>query len=218
MSLDKLSNVTLKLIMVGDSSCGKTALLHHFIEGKFSEGGHTQTIGVEFGAKTLRIGDRAIKMQIWDTSGQERFRSVTHSYYRGALGALVVYDVTNRSSFDNLRSWLTDVRALAGPHVTVVLCGNKIDLAESGRQVSLLEGSRFAQENDCMFLETSALAGINVDEIFQKCGKTIVNKIDMGGIELVPGAAGKLRPKLIKGDSSATITSKAGSKSLCCNS
>lgn len=191
-----------KIIVIGDTGCGKSAILHQFIEGKFKGGAPKHTIGVEFGSKLVPLGDKKIKLHIWDTSGQERFRSVTHSYYRGALGALVVYDVSNRSTFESLKGWLSEARTLAGQDISVVLCGNKSDLSEEDRQVSLLEGSRFAQENDCMFLETSALSGANVEEVFYKCARTILNKIDLGVINVESPSVhgGSLRYRQKQGD------------------
>ena len=173
----------LKLIIIGDTSCGKSAILHQFVEGKVKEGAPKHTIGVEFGTKVLTLTAKTVKLHIWDTSGQERFRSVTHSYYRGASGALIVYDISNRTTYESLKGWLSDVRSLAGSNVSIILCGNKSDLPDEERQVSLLEGSRFAQENDCMFLETSALNGANVDEVFYKCARTVLNKIEIGIID-----------------------------------
>ena len=104
---------------------------------------------------------------------------MTHSYYRGAVGALILYDVTKKSTFDSLPAWLSDVRSLAGHDVSIIVCGNKADL-ESERAVQLLQGSRFAQENGAMFLETSALNGSNVAEAFFRCARTILTKIDDG--------------------------------------
>jgi len=214
-----------KIIIIGDTGCGKSAILHQFVEGKFREGAPKHTIGVEFGSKTLSLGDRRVKLHIWDTSGQERFRSVTHSYYRGAVGALVVYDISNRASFDNIKGWLAEARTLAGQGLSVILCGNKTDLDESERQVSLLEGSRFAQENDCMFLETSAVSGANVEEVFYKCARTVLNKIELGVIDsnspAVHGGSPRLRQRtggegqvlLSKDD---TTDDKQSSSRLCC--
>lgn len=174
----------LKLIIVGDTNTGKSAILHQFIEGKFkSNQAPKHTIGVEFASRVLALSGRKVKINVWDTAGQERFRSVTHSYYRGALGCLLVYDVANRGTFNSLKEWISNVRTLTGTQVSIVLCGNKSDLSEDDRQVSLLEGSRFAQENDCMFLETSALSGTNVEEAFMKLSRTVLNKVEMGVID-----------------------------------
>ncbi|NXX23915.1 RAB4B protein, partial [Podargus strigoides] len=106
-------------------------------------------------------------------------RSVTRSYYRGAAGALLVYDITSRETYNALTNWLTDARTLASPNIVIILCGNKKDL-DADREVTFLEASRFAQENELMFLETSALTGENVEEAFLKCARTILNKIESG--------------------------------------
>ncbi|XP_068524463.1 ras-related protein Rab-4B isoform X1 [Anas acuta] len=163
-----------KFLVIGSAGTGKSCLLHQFIENKFKQDSN-HTIGVEFGSKVVNVGGKTVKLQIWDTAGQERFRSVTRSYYRGAAGALLVYDITSRETYNALTNWLTDARTLASPNIVIILCGNKKDL-DADREVTFLEASRFAQENELMFLETSALTGENVEEAFLKCARTILNK------------------------------------------
>lgn len=114
------------------------------------------TIGVEFGTRIIEVDDKKIKLQIWDTAGQERFRAVTRSYYRGAAGALMVYDITRRSTYNHLSSWLTDTRNLTNPNTVIFLIGNKCDL-EGTREVTYEEAEEFAREHDLMFLEASAM-------------------------------------------------------------
>uniref|UniRef100_A0A7S4HSE0 Uncharacterized protein n=1 Tax=Vannella robusta TaxID=1487602 RepID=A0A7S4HSE0_9EUKA len=116
------------------------------------------------------------------TAGQERFRSVTRSYYRGSAGAILVYDISNRESFNHVSSWLADARSLASTDVVIVLVGNKVD-KESERDVQFLEASRFAQENDLMFLETSALTGDGIQETYLKCARSILTKIEQDIID-----------------------------------
>jgi small GTP-binding protein len=140
------------------------------------------TIGVEFGSRIISVGGKAIKLQIWDTAGQERFRSVTRSYYRGAAGALLVYDSTSRDSYNVVSNWLNDARTLASPNIVILLVGNKKDLEEA-REVTFLEASNFASENELIFLETSAKTGENVEEAFLKCAKTILAKIETGELD-----------------------------------
>lgn len=142
----------------------------------------SHTIGVEFGSRIVNVGGKSIKLQIWDTAGQERFRSVTRSYYRGAAGALLVYDTTSRDSFNVLWNWLNDARTLASQNICILLVGNKKDLEED-REVTFLEASNFAQENELIFLETSAKTGENVEEAFLKCSKTILAKIETGELD-----------------------------------
>ncbi|KFQ51402.1 Ras-related protein Rab-4B, partial [Nestor notabilis] len=162
-----------KFLVIGSAGTGKSCLLHQFIENKFKQDSN-HTIGVEFGSKVVNVGGKTVKLQIWDTAG-----SVTRSYYRGAAGALLVYDITRREPYNAWTNWLTDARTLASPNIVIILCGNKKDL-DAEREVTFLEASRFAQENELMFLETSALTGENVEEAFLKCARTILNKIESG--------------------------------------
>lgn len=170
-----------KFLVIGSAGTGKSCILYHFTENKFKQDS-THTIGVEFGSKVISVGGKTVKLQIWDTAGQERFRSVTRSYYRGAAGALLVYDITSRETYNSLTKWLTDARALASPNIIIILVGNKKDL-EAEREVTFLEASRFAQENELMFLETSALTGENIEETFLKCAKSILTKIETGELD-----------------------------------
>lgn len=137
---------------------------------------------MEFGSKVVHVGGKKVKLQIWDTAGQERFRSVTRSYYRNAIGCLLVFDITCRDTFARLSNWLTDARALARSDIVVCVVGNKCDKA-SLREVSHLEASRFALENDLFYFETSALTGENVDEVFLKVAGSIVGRINDGRID-----------------------------------
>ncbi|ORZ02319.1 hypothetical protein BCR43DRAFT_533414 [Syncephalastrum racemosum] len=171
----------LKLLLVGDSGTGKSCLLHHFLENQFKKDS-VNTIGMEFGTRIIHISDKSIKLQIWDTAGQERFRSLTKSYFRGAAGAFVVYDICNRDTFLGVRSWLSDVRSLANTELVIILVGNKNDRADE-REVSYLEASRFAQEHEMMFLEASALTGDAVEDMFFKCARSILSKIETGQID-----------------------------------
>lgn len=175
-----------KFLVIGNAGVGKSCLLHQFIEHKFKQDSN-HTIGVEFGSKVVTVGSKSVKLQVWDTAGQERFRSVTRSYYRGAAGALLVYDISSRETYNALGNWLTDARTLASPNIVIVMVGNKKDL-ESEREVTFMEASRFAQENELSFLETSALTGENVEEVFSKCTRSILTKIDAG--ELDPDRVG----------------------------
>jgi Ras-related protein Rab-4B len=171
----------LKFLVIGSAGTGKSCILHQFMENKFKQN-IQHTIGVEFACKIVNVANRSVKLQIWDTAGQERFRSVTRSYYRGAAGALLVYDITSRESFNAVGKWLTDARNLAGPHTVIILIGNKKDLEEQ-REVTYLEGSRMAQENDLLFLETSAMTGENVEDAFLQCTRNILSKIESGEMD-----------------------------------
>jgi len=163
-----------KYIIIGDTGVGKTALLFQFTEGRF-QAVHDLTIGVEFGAKTVSIDNKQIKLQIWDTAGQESFRSITRSYYREAAVALLVFDVTRRDTFNHLKQWLEETRQNANSQIEIILVGNKVDL--KNRQVSTEEGKRFAEENKLHFLETSAKTAENVKQVFTEAAKTIYENI-----------------------------------------
>ena len=143
---------------------GKSCLLLQFTDKRFQPV-HDLTIGVEFGARMVTIDNRQIKLQIWDTAGQESFRSITRSYYRGAAGALLVYDITRRETFNHLTRWLEEARQNANSSMVIMLVGNKGDL-DHKRQVNKEEGEKFAQENGLIFVETSAKTAANVEEAF----------------------------------------------------
>ena len=140
------------------------------------------TIGVEFGAKTIQLNGKTIKIQIWDTAGQEAFQAITRTYYKGAIGALLVYDITRKDTFIHARKWLDEVKNNSSKTITVILIGNKKDLEEK-RQVTYEEGEAFAKENDLMFLETSAKTSYNVVEAFNLSASSILNGIDKNGVD-----------------------------------
>mmetsp|Transcript_14099 Transcript_14099/g.15592 ORF Transcript_14099/g.15592 Transcript_14099/m.15592 type:complete len:214 (+) Transcript_14099:35-676(+) len=173
-----------KYIIIGDMGVGKSCLLHRFTESRFiADSPHT--IGVEFGTRLVDVEQKKIKLQIWDTAGQERFRAVTRSYYRGAAGALLVYDTTRRATFNHLTSWLTDARNLTNPNTVIMLIGNKKDL-EGQRDVSYNEASEFAQENGLIFIETSAKTGSSVEEAFLKTASIIHQRVVSGEVDITP--------------------------------
>uniref|UniRef100_A0A7S0PZ10 Uncharacterized protein n=1 Tax=Coccolithus braarudii TaxID=221442 RepID=A0A7S0PZ10_9EUKA len=167
-----------KYIIIGDTGVGKSCLLLQFTDKRFQQQ-HDLTIGVEFGARMITIDNKQIKLQIWDTAGQESFRSITRSYYRGAAGALLVYDITRRETFNHLTSWLDDARTHSNSNMTIMLIGNKSDL-EHRRAVSFEEGQAFANEHGLIFLETSAKTAANVEEAFINTARRIYEKIQQG--------------------------------------
>jgi len=191
-----------KYIIIGDMGVGKSCLLHQFTDKKFMPDS-PHTIGVEFGTRIAEVGGKKVKLQIWDTAGQERFRAVTRSYYRGAAGALLVYDITRRATYNHLTSWLTDARNLTHPNTVIMLVGNKRDL-EDQRDVSFDEASKFAQENGLMFLEASAKTGENVEEAFLKTAKLIFQSIQDGHVDLNSDAGVQKRGAVQPDDKSTT--------------
>ncbi|AXA48511.1 Rab family GTPase [Malassezia restricta] len=169
----------LKFIIIGDASVGKSSLLVRFTEDRFLVESDA-TIGIEFGSHivTLDSGER-LKLQIWDTAGSEQFRSITRSYYKGAAGCLLVYDVTEHDTFEHLPSWLEDVREQAEENASIALVGNMADRPSTQRTVSEEEGRAFAQQHNLLFFETSAKTGQNVAEVFASIAKDIFERYKM---------------------------------------
>uniref|UniRef100_G1LI78 RAB2A, member RAS onco family n=1 Tax=Ailuropoda melanoleuca TaxID=9646 RepID=G1LI78_AILME len=208
-----------KYIIIGDTGVGKSCLLLQFTDKRFQPV-HDLTIGVEFGARMITIDGKQIKLQIWDTkikirsfpckisistiqhvcfvlnmAGQESFRSITRSYYRGAAGALLVYDITRRDTFNHLTTWLEDARQHSNSNMVIMLIGNKSDL-ESRREVKKEEGEAFAREHGLIFMETSAKTASNVEEAFINTAKEIYEKIQEGVFDINNEANGiKIGPQ-----------------------
>ena len=166
----------LKYIIIGDPAVGKSNILLKYAHNKFTNE-YQSTIGVEFGAKNLTIEGKVFRIQIWDTAGQENFRSITRAYYKNSVCALIVYDITNRSSFENIISWIEDCKGQSPKSIFIILVGNKNDL-ENERQVSYEEGLEFAKNNNIVFFETSAKTGKNISELFQTSAIEINKKIE----------------------------------------
>ena len=178
----------LKYIIIGDAAVGKSNLLLRYVHGQFKPE-YQLTIGVEFGAKNIEIDSKMFRIQIWDTAGQENFRSITRAYYKNSVCALVVYDISSRDSFNNVMSWIEDCRNQSPKTIFIVLVGNKCDL-EDKRQVTYEEGKELADKNELLFFESSAKDGINVDDIFINSAKEISKKIEQGYYDLESDSCG----------------------------
>lgn len=164
---------TAKILLLGDSGVGKTSILFQFTNNKFLELNNIPTIGVDYQVKMLDIEGTRIKLQIWDTSGQEKFRTITKSYYRGAQGILVVFDVTRRDMFSLTKYWINSIKELAATDVEIALVGNKCDLE---KKVTKEEAVEFANEYNIPYFETSAKDNSNIDEVFIYLAKKIHKK------------------------------------------
>ncbi|KAJ1983425.1 GTP-binding protein [Dimargaris verticillata] len=165
----------IKLLLIGDSGVGKSCLLLRFSDDSFTPSFIT-TIGIDFKIRTIELDGKRIKLQIWDTAGQERFRTITTAYYRGAMGILLVYDVTDERSFNNIHNWIRNVEQHANEGVNRILIGNKCDIDEK-KVISKEQGQSLADEYHIRFLETSAKSNINVDEAFFSLARDIKKRL-----------------------------------------
>jgi small GTP-binding protein len=182
--LGRKFDYSLKIVVVGDSGVGKTCFLIRFVRDVF-DGDSQPTLGVEFLTKIIQTERHRIQLQLWDTAGQELFRAVTRGYYRGSAGALVLFDVTSRDTFDNIGHWMEDIKDVARSDVVTLLVGNKADLADT-RQISYEEADGFAKANGMIYFETSAKTGTNVAEVFDACVTSIEKNVDDGAYEVAP--------------------------------
>ena len=202
--MEESTEMIFKIILIGDSTTGKTNILSKYLNDKFARNTKA-TIGMELGNKSFKINNDNVNCQIWDTAGQERYRSMTKAYYQGALGALIVYDITRRNTFENVENWLSDLKKCADNKVSIILLGNKNDLEEE-REVKTEEGELFAKDNNIAFLETSALNGKNieiafktlVDEVYNKCHREFES---VTNVEIMKGKAINLEEKEEKNNS-----------------
>ncbi|KAF8016076.1 hypothetical protein BT93_H1584 [Corymbia citriodora subsp. variegata] len=201
-----------KVVLIGDSGVGKSNLLSRFTRNEFCLESKS-TIGVEFATRTLQVEGRTVKAQIWDTAGQERYRAITSAYYRGALGALLVYDVTKPTTFDNVSRWLKELRDHADSNIVIMLIGNKTDLKHL-RAVATEDAQSYAEKEGLSFIETSALEATNVEKAFQ----TILSEI-YRIISKKPLSSEEAAPANIKEGKTIVVgESEANAKKTCCSS
>ncbi len=164
----------IQILTLGDGKVGKTSILKRYKEGAFTTH-HLTTIGIDFITNDVKIGNELVTVKIWDTAGQERFRTITHTFYKQAQGVLLVFDVTDRMSYENLHSWITSIHEHADEKIIKYLVANKIDLTEE-RKVAKEEGQKMAQQYGMKYFETSAKANINVTECIESLAKEVYEK------------------------------------------
>jgi len=194
----------ISLVVIGDTGVGKSCLLLQFVDRRFSSV-HDLTIGVDFGSRIIDINNEKIKLQIWDTAGQESFRSIARSYYRDAAGCLLVFDVTRKESFNHLEKWLQETRQFANPNIAITIVGNKADLSAK-RAVRYEEANNFATEMGLTYVEASAKSADGVDEAFRITATAILDRIKSGQLYL--------RNATESGD--VVLSTKEKKKKKCC--
>ncbi|CAH9058839.1 unnamed protein product [Cuscuta europaea] len=201
-----------KVVLIGDSGVGKSNLLSRFTRNEFCLESKS-TIGVEFATRTLEVEGRTVKAQIWDTAGQERYRAITSAYYRGALGALLVYDVTKPTTFENVSRWLKELRDHADSNIVITLIGNKADLAHL-RAVTTEDSQSYAEKEGLSFIETSALEATNVEKAFHTILSEIYRTISKKSLSSEEPAIGVN----IKGGKTLDVSAQdSNTKKPCCS-
>ncbi|CAL9064335.1 ras-related protein RGP1-like [Musa acuminata AAA Group] len=207
-----------KVVLIGDSAVGKSQLLARFCRNEFSIDSKA-TIGVEFQTRTITIDHKTIKAQIWDTAGQERYRAVTSAYYRGAVGAMLVYDITKRQSFDHMTRWLEELRGHTDRNIVIMLIGNKSDLGTL-RAVPIDDAKEFAQRENLFFMETSALEATNVENAFLTVLIDIYRITSKKSLVANDGSDSTGNSSLLKGTEIVVPGQEpsSGTKSTCCGS
>ena len=214
-----------RLILIGNSGVGKSCILTRLKKGPNADFrmDFVATVGTDFYTEDVQVEDKTIKIQLWDTGGQERFRAIVRSYYRNVVGGFLVFDVTDRTSFDELNKWLEDAKEGAHPREpTFVLVGNKIDDEKNPRVVSQQEAKQFAQRLGMDYIETSAKTGQNVDELLPFLASKVYWKLrvkdivpEEGWLGVSEGGLCTLKPSLYRQDSGSSASSNSRRK--CCN-
>ena len=202
MDVSKMKpDYTFKYILVGDAYVGKSNIIYRFTENKFSEN-YQATINLDFTYKNVKLNEKVYRIQLWDTAGQESFQSISRGYYKSAVCAIVVYDITNRDTFNNVTNWIEQCKQNGPSTISLVLVGNKEDLGDK-RVITYEEGEELASRNSMLFFETSALSGKNIDLVFNDSVEAIDRKIESGyykdkdcGIEFNKQNSGNANAKL----------------------
>ena len=215
MSSDQKYNYLLKYITIGSPNVGKSQIVQRFIKNNFNPK-YEVTIGVEFGEKNIEIEDKILRIQIWDTCGQEQFKSITRAYYKNCVCAIIVYDITSKDSFNEVKNWNDDCINYSPKTVLMALIGNKYDLKDN-RIISTEEGQELADKYGILFYETSALDGTNIREIFKETGEQIYKNIKEGYYNLDDLECGIKSSSIDMDSSSIKIhKGKGKNKKKCC--
>merc|ERR1712178_128468 len=205
-----------KVVLIGDSGVGKSNLLSRFTRNEFNLESKS-TIGVEFATRSIQVDGRTTKAQIWDTAGQERYRAITAAYYRGAVGALLVYDIAKHLTYENVERWLKELRDHADSNIVIMLVGNKSDLRHL-RAVPTEEAKAYAERNGLSFIETSALDSTNVEQAFTNILTEIYRIVSQKQLDQQPSKPNKNGPGNNVVDIKVPQSTIGKDKSKCCNS
>ncbi|AYV82031.1 MAG: Ras-like protein Rab-11A [Homavirus sp.] len=203
-----------KIVLIGDSGVGKSNLLSRFTRNEFYTDTKS-TIGVEFATRTITVDNKTIKAQIWDTAGQERYRAITSAYYRGAVGALLVYDISKGTTFRNVTKWMNELKENTASNIVIMLVGNKSDLRHL-REVSTEEGNDLSRKNGLYFLETSALDSSNVELAFQNVVSEIYHQTGGSSMNKASGESSSLASRKIDHSTIELSTGNTDVKSKKC--
>lgn len=177
-TVDQHFDYMFKILIIGNSSVGKTSFLFRYADDSFTSA-FVSTVGIDFKVKTVIRREKRMKLQIWDTAGQERYRTITTAYYRGAMGFILMYDVTNEESFNSVQDWVTQIKTYSWDNAQVILVGNKSDM-EAERVVTYDRGKQLADQLGLEFFETSAKENINVKNVFERLVDIICDKMSDG--------------------------------------
>jgi Ras-related protein Rab-11A len=216
-------DLSFKLIVIGDSGVGKSCLTNNAIKNTFEET-YNATVGFEFFTFNIKLNNKIVKLQIWDTCGQELYRSLITNFYRNTSLAIMVYSINSKDSFDNIEMWLRELRTHSNPDAKVFLIGNKVDL-ESEREVKTEQGEAYSKTNKCdLFMETSAKTGLNAQNVFIKAAKLLLDNFNQyedrkrkeGDIESDELSNEPAPPQKLQGTKNNSNTDKGKEKKKCC--
>mmetsp|Transcript_47710 Transcript_47710/g.55176 ORF Transcript_47710/g.55176 Transcript_47710/m.55176 type:complete len:212 (-) Transcript_47710:180-815(-) len=201
-----------KLLIIGDQRVGKSCILTRFTENFYTP--HSiMTVGIDYKTKKIKVDGSEIKLQIWDTAGQEKYRSITQNFYKNAMGVIIVFDLTDEGTFDNVRNWIRQIKNHAGENVCRLLVGNKCDIEEN--KIPKEKIAEFVKEVDIEYFETSAKSNININEAFYSIAKDIKSKYLKGADELPPIEENGMRKTLGRDDKKKNEPTKDKSKGCC---